>query len=63
VIRRSTTRGVAAIAYPCTNAAVDDQMNWFIACNALKINIEVLTATREGGVIWGFQIGTHQRQN
>ena len=45
---------------PC---AVDDQMNGIIDCSAMQIDIEILTTTGEGGVIWGFEIDTHQRQN
>ncbi len=37
-------------------------MNRLIDCDAMQIDIEILTTTREGGVIWGFEIDAHQGQ-
>jgi hypothetical protein len=38
-------------------------MNGLIACDAMEIDIEVLTTTREGGVIGSFEIDLHQGQD
>jgi hypothetical protein len=35
-------------------------MNGLAGCDAVQVDIEVLTTTREGGVIWSFKFDTHQ---
>ena len=48
---------------PSRRATVDDWMNRFSDCDAMQVNVEFLTTKREGGVIWGFEIVGHQRQD
>ena len=43
--------------------AVDDYVNGLIDCDVMQINIEVLATMRESGVIRGFKINAHQRQD
>ena len=52
-----------ALAHDRQSSAVDNEMHGLIDRNMMKIDIEVLTTTRERGVIWGFEIDTHQRQD
>ena len=38
-------------------------MDGFIMCDPMQIDIEALTTPRERGVIGGFEINVHQRQD
>ena len=45
------------------SCAVDDELNGRVAPNSMQIYIEILATPRERGVIWRFEIESHQRKH